>query len=65
MRTYSATPPEVDHKWYLIDAEKLILGRLAVIVANRLRGKHKVTYTPHVDCGDNIIIILYWFFRMF
>ena len=56
-KTYSAKPQDISHKWYLIDAEKLILGRLAVIVANRLRGKHKVTYTPHVDCGDNIIII--------
>ena len=48
-KTYSAKTQDINHKWYLIDAEKLILGRLAVIVANRLRGKHKVTYTP--TCG--------------
>lgn len=57
MKTYSAKPAEVDKKWILIDAEGLIVGRLAAIVANRLRGKHKPTYTPHVDCGDNVIIV--------
>lgn len=57
MKTFSATPKDIDKKWVLIDAEDLVLGRLAVIVANRLRGKHKPSYTPHMDCGDNVIII--------
>ena len=55
--TYSAKPKEIQHDWIIIDAENLVLGRLSTIVATRLRGKHKVNYTPHVDCGDNIIII--------
>ena len=55
--TYSAKPKEIQHDWIIIDAEDLVLGRLSTIVATRLRGKHKVNYTPHVDCGDNIIII--------
>ncbi len=57
MKTYSAKAAEVDKKWLLIDAEGLVVGRLAAIVANRLRGKHKPIYTPHVDCGDNVIIV--------
>jgi large subunit ribosomal protein L13 len=57
MKTYHAKPTDVQKKWYLIDAEGLILGRMAVIVANILRGKHKPMYTPHIDTGDNIIII--------
>ncbi|MEP3244902.1 MAG: 50S ribosomal protein L13 [Sneathiella sp.] len=57
MKTYSAKPTEVEKKWLLIDAEGLVLGRLASIVANRLRGKHKPMYTPHIDCGDNVVII--------
>jgi large subunit ribosomal protein L13 len=57
MKTYSAKPAEVDKKWVMIDAEGLVVGRLASIVALRLRGKHKATFTPHVDCGDNVIII--------
>ncbi len=57
MTTYSAKPSEVEAKWFLIDAEGLVLGRLAVIVANRLRGKHKTTFTPHIDCGDNIVVV--------
>jgi len=57
MRTYSATPSEVEQKWYLIDAEGAVLGRLAALVATRLRGKHKPTFTPHIDCGDHIIVI--------
>ena len=57
MKTYSAKPNEVVHKWYLVDAENLILGRLASIVAKMLRGKHKPMYTPHIDCGDNIVIV--------
>jgi large subunit ribosomal protein L13 len=55
--TASVKPSEVVKKWVLIDAEGLVLGRLASIVANRLRGKHKPTFTPHIDCGDNIVII--------
>ena len=57
MKTYSAKPAEVEKKWIVIDAEGLVVGRLASIVAARLRGKHKPTFTPHVDCGDNIIVI--------
>ena len=55
--TVSAKPAEVEKKWLLIDAEGLVVGRLASIVANILRGKHKPIFTPHVDCGDNVIII--------
>ena len=55
-KTYSAKPSEVEAKWWLIDAEDLVLGRMSVIVADRLRGKHKPMYTPHMDCGDNIIV---------
>jgi len=57
MKTYSATPKDIEKKWILIDAEGLVLGRLASVVASRLRGKHKTTYTPHMDCGDNVIVI--------
>ena len=57
MGTFTATPAEIDKKWILIDAEGVVLGRLASIIATRLRGKHKVTYTPHMDMGDNVIII--------
>lgn len=55
--TASAKPAEVDKKWLLIDADGLVVGRLASLIANRLRGKHKASFTPHVDCGDNIIVI--------
>jgi large subunit ribosomal protein L13 len=57
MATFSQKPAEVVKKWILIDAEGLVVGRLATLVASRLRGKHKPTFTPHVDDGDNIIII--------
>ncbi|MEL7105235.1 MAG: 50S ribosomal protein L13 [Pseudomonadota bacterium] len=57
MKTYSITPSEIDKKWIIIDAEGVVLGRLASIVANRLRGKHKATFTPHMDMGDNVIVI--------
>ena len=57
MKTYSAKPSEVEKKWYVIDAEQVVLGRLASVIAMRLRGKHKPMYTPHIDCGDNIIVI--------
>lgn len=57
MKTFVAKPGEVDKKWILIDAEGLVVGRLASIIAMRLKGKHKAIYTPHVDCGDNIIVV--------
>ena len=57
MKTYSAKPSEIDKKWVLIDAEGVVLGRLAAYVATLLRGKNKPMYTPHMDCGDNVIII--------
>jgi len=57
MKTYSMKPAEVEKKWLLIDASGLVLGRLATVIATRLRGKHKPAYTPHVDCGDNVIVI--------
>ena len=57
MKTYSAKPGEVDKKWVLIDADGLVLGRLAALIVTRLRGKHLATFTPHVDCGDNIVVI--------
>ena len=57
MKTYSAKPSEVDAKWLLIDAEGLVVGRLAAIIANRLRGKHKPIYTPHIDCGDHVVVV--------
>jgi len=55
--TKSANPATVDKKWVLIDAEGLVVGRVASIIANILRGKTKPSYTPHVDCGDNVIVI--------
>ena len=55
--TLSLKPAEVQKDWVLIDAEGLVLGRLAVIIANRLRGKHKPQFTPHVDCGDNVVVV--------
>ncbi|MFT4782441.1 MAG: large subunit ribosomal protein L13 [Paracoccaceae bacterium] len=57
MKTFSAKPADIDKKWILIDAEGVVLGRLASIVAMRLRGKHKATFTPHMDMGDNVIVI--------
>tara|TARA_B100001245_G_C22523726_1_gene263812 strand:- start:26 stop:490 length:465 start_codon:yes stop_codon:yes gene_type:complete len=57
MKTYSAKPGDIERKWFVIDAEGVVLGRLASIVAMRLRGKHKPMYTPHLDCGDHIVII--------
>ncbi len=55
--TASLKPAEVKRDWVLIDADGLVLGRLATIVANRLRGKHKPQFTPHVDCGDHIVVV--------
>jgi large subunit ribosomal protein L13 len=57
MKTYAAKPGEVEKKWVLIDANGLVVGRLATLIAVRLKGKHKAAYTPHVDTGDNIIVI--------
>ena len=57
MKTFSLKPAEVDKKWVVIDAQGLVVGRLASIVAMRLRGKHKPQYTPHVDCGDNVVVV--------
>lgn len=57
MKTYSMKAAEVEKKWLVVDAEDVVLGRLASIVAVRLRGKHKPSFTPHVDCGDNVIVI--------
>ncbi len=55
--TMSVKPADVEKKWHLIDADGLVLGRLAVIIANLLRGKHKPSFTPHVDCGDHVVIV--------
>jgi large subunit ribosomal protein L13 len=57
MKTYSARPAEVEKRWVLIDADGLVVGRLAALIAGRLRGKHKAIFTPHVDTGDNIIVV--------
>ena len=57
MTTYSAKPADVDRKWYVIDADGVVLGRLASVIATRLRGKHRPIYTPHIDCGDNIVVV--------
>lgn len=57
MQTYSMKASEVQKNWYLIDATDLVLGRLSTVITKYLRGKHKPTYTPHMDCGDNIIVI--------
>ena len=57
MKTYSAKPADIEKKWLIVDAEGVVLGRLASIIAMRLRGKHKATFTPHMDMGDNVIVI--------
>ena len=57
MKTFSAKPADIDKKWLLIDAEGLVLGRLASLIAMRLRGKHKPSYTPHMDCGDHVVVV--------
>ncbi|TVR83621.1 MAG: 50S ribosomal protein L13 [Rhodospirillales bacterium] len=57
MATYSAKLSDIQRRWYVIDAEDVVLGRLAALVATRLRGKHKPMYTPHLDCGDHVIVI--------
>lgn len=57
MKTYSAKATEISRKWVVIDAEGVVLGRLASVLATRLRGKHKPIFTPNIDCGDNIVVI--------
>lgn len=57
MKTFSIKPSEIEKKWLIIDAEDVVLGRLASQIALRLRGKHKPSFTPHMDCGDNVIVI--------
>jgi len=57
MKTYSAKPAEIEKKWLIVDAENVVLGRLASFVAMRLRGKHKPMFTPSMDCGDHVIVI--------
>ena len=57
MSTFSQKPAEVEKKWIVIDAKGLVVGRLAAVIATRLRGKHLPTFTPHVDMGDNVIVI--------
>ncbi len=57
MKTFSATPTDIQHDWYIVDAEGMVLGRLATEVARVIRGKHKPIFTPHMDTGDNVIVI--------
>jgi large subunit ribosomal protein L13 len=57
MKTFSAKPSDIEKKWFLVDAEGVVLGRLASRIAIILRGKHKPNFTPHMDCGDNIVVI--------
>ena len=57
MKTFSATPKDIKQDWVMIDADGIVLGRLASYVAKVLRGKHKPTFTPHMDCGDNVVIV--------
>ena len=57
MKTYSAKPADIEKKWILIDAENMVVGRLAAVIATRLRGKHLPTFTQHMDCGDNVVVI--------
>ena len=57
MKTYSAKAAEIEKKWILVDADGVVLGRLASQIAKILIGKHKPTYTPHLDCGDNVIVV--------
>jgi large subunit ribosomal protein L13 len=57
MKTYTATPKDIDQQWFVVDAEGLVLGRLATQIAKIIRGKHKPMFTPHMDTGDNVIVI--------
>ena len=56
-RTYVATPKDIEKNWVVVDANEVVLGRLASLIAMRLRGKHKATYTPNMDCGDHVIVV--------
>ena len=57
MSTYTATPKDIEHRWYVVDADGMVLGRLAADIVRVIRGKHKPMYTPHMDTGDNVIVI--------
>lgn len=57
MKTFSATPSDIDRRWFIVDADGMVLGRLASEIAKILRGKHKPIFTPHMDTGDNVIVI--------
>lgn len=57
LKTYVAKPSEIERKWWLIDAENLVVGRVSTIIANILRGKHKASFTPNLDCGDHVVVI--------
>jgi large subunit ribosomal protein L13 len=57
MKTFNLKPSDIDKKWLVVDADGVVLGRLAAVLATILRGKHKPTYTPHMDCGDNVIVV--------
>lgn len=57
MKTYTPKAREIEHNWYVVDAENRVLGRLASELAHILRGKHKPTYTPHLDCGDFVVVV--------
>jgi large subunit ribosomal protein L13 len=57
MKTFSATPSDIERRWFIVDADGMVLGRLATEIARILRGKHKPIYTPHMDTGDNVIVI--------
>ena len=57
MKTYTATPTDIEHRWYIVDADGVVLGRLASEIAKIIRGKHKPMFTPHMDTGDNVIVI--------
>lgn len=57
MKTYATTPKDIERRWYLVDADGVVLGRLASKVAQLLRGKHKPTFAPHLDCGDHVIVV--------
>jgi large subunit ribosomal protein L13 len=57
MKTYSLKPADIEKKWYIVDAANLVMGRTAAQIANRLRGKHKPTFTPHMDGGDYVVVI--------
>jgi large subunit ribosomal protein L13 len=57
MKTFSATPSDIEQRWFVVDADGMVLGRLATEIARIIRGKHKPIYTPHMDTGDNVIVI--------